>query len=468
MNLLGDLKLSQVSGFVYEIYYSKPGDSTPINSKTAIEGETVTFNNVTYGTYTFYLKIWVNSKMKAWLNILTVNKTVSESDSTVKFDDMKTSDYSEWFFVSDTASITQALDDINAGFESGRFSAEKQAKLCPMQDIEYSVAPPLSKISYIEIVDSGYKIISLYSVNIVPSDHGSVTSSPTSPVVKNTLVTITVSPVAGYELEKLSVKKSGDEDIEVTEDAATGTFSFDMPDSDVTVTASFKAAEVDASSVTDNGAVALKNGKFVTYANLSKMSDTQKADAIAVIFDATNKLGVGLAQGTNLEWAISGASGYTSRISSLETANSGSGYYITSAALSGNGETNPSNSFTTFKSACTDFETNKDKYPAWAWIESYAETAGLSETDYADGWYFPSAGQLCKLYRARTTVDTALSVLGKSTLSGASIWSCCTSDSRNGPGDRIYAWYAGFSDGSISDDSKNSLYNVRAIRSFSE
>ena len=107
-----------------------------------------------------------------------------------------------------------------------------------------------------------------YSVTVGTMTNGSVTASKTTSIAKGSSITLTVTPDAGYELDTLSVKDAGGNDVTVTANA------FTMPESDVTISATFKMALVTysvtigtiahASSVTANPMTGISAGSTVT------------------------------------------------------------------------------------------------------------------------------------------------------------------------------------------------------------
>ncbi len=76
-----------------------------------------------------------------------------------------------------------------------------------------------------------------YDVTVDQVENGSVSVSPEK-AKEGDEVTITVKPDAGFELESLAVADEDGNELEPTANAA-GTYSFEMPAGDVTVTASF-------------------------------------------------------------------------------------------------------------------------------------------------------------------------------------------------------------------------------------
>ena len=79
-----------------------------------------------------------------------------------------------------------------------------------------------------------------YNVNVInPAEGGSVTASPTSAKVNET-VTLTATPASGYLLSGISVTDAGSNPVAVTWDGPLdNTVTFTMPGSDVTITPTF-------------------------------------------------------------------------------------------------------------------------------------------------------------------------------------------------------------------------------------
>ena len=78
-----------------------------------------------------------------------------------------------------------------------------------------------------------------YGVTVADCEHGKISAEPAK-AAKGDTVTVTVTPDEGYELESLAVSDAGGKAVEVSRNDD-GTFSFEMPASNVTVTASFAA-----------------------------------------------------------------------------------------------------------------------------------------------------------------------------------------------------------------------------------
>ena len=79
-----------------------------------------------------------------------------------------------------------------------------------------------------------------YTVTVAASSHGSVMANPTSAAAGET-VTLTIAPETGYTLAGLNVADAND--TAITVNGSETTYTFTMPDSAVTVTATFRLIE---------------------------------------------------------------------------------------------------------------------------------------------------------------------------------------------------------------------------------
>lgn len=86
-------------------------------------------------------------------------------------------------------------------------------------------------------IPSGSTSTGSYRITVKPSDYGTVSPSRTM-AGKGGTVTLTVTPDEGYRLEKLTVKDASGNEIKLV-DQGEGRYSFTMPDTNVTVEASF-------------------------------------------------------------------------------------------------------------------------------------------------------------------------------------------------------------------------------------
>ena len=91
------------------------------------------------------------------------------------------------------------------------------------------------------------------------------------------------------------------------------------------------------------------------------------------------------------------------------------------------------------------------------WYSDNSEYAAC-KTDYANGWYLPSAGQLRKLYAALPIIEGAIVNAGGTTLTEGAYWSSTEQSASN-------AWTPSFA---MSSSSKTGNCRVRAIRSLTD
>ena len=92
-----------------------------------------------------------------------------------------------------------------------------------------------------------------YDITVVPSEHGSVVTSPAGESAAGKTVTVTATPDAHYQLSTLTVTDAEQADVPLTGSGDTRTFI--MPDTDVTVTASFVEAQQYTVRFIDKGEV---------------------------------------------------------------------------------------------------------------------------------------------------------------------------------------------------------------------
>jgi hypothetical protein len=183
------------------------------------------------------------------------------------------------------------------------------------------------------------------------------------------------------------------------------------------------------------GDVVFNDGSSMPYSSTMSLSDTQKAAAVAVIFDASAKKGVGLVQGTGMKWATADAVIY-----------SDNNFAQILAAESSDSDGSLNNY------SITDEMTY---YPAWNWAINYSSDNLTSE--YRTGWYFPAKDEVSTLMSNKTVVSNALQAAGGAGIDG-NYWTS-TLDTDGLP----FSYYNG-SMGAMAG--YTSTFNVRAIRQF--
>ena len=196
------------------------------------------------------------------------------------------------------------------------------------------------------------------------------------------------------------------------------------------------------------GDFVLKNGTI-----LSKDETPESGTVAAVIVRAATDdkpaIGVGIVHNRiGLKWCTSSAAGYNKNITALQ------GYKTT-------GYMDGSDGWEILKEACSDAESNPEKYPAWNYSLTYAETNGLTG-DLATGWYLPTVAELYTIYQNKTAVDASLSKAGGSKFGTSYYWSCCQYSSSN---DRAQApnFDSGGVGGNYKDTSSGCVCSVRAF-----
>ncbi len=81
-----------------------------------------------------------------------------------------------------------------------------------------------------------------YTVTTSDCSNGTLTVDPNTAVAENTSVTVTAAPSEGYAVDTVTAKKDDGTEITLTADAESGVYTFTMPASNVTVSATFKEA----------------------------------------------------------------------------------------------------------------------------------------------------------------------------------------------------------------------------------
>lgn len=186
---------------------------------------------------------------------------------------------------------------------------------------------------------------------------------------------------------------------------------------------------------------------------LSKDETPESGTVAAVIVraaaDGKPALGVGIVHNrSSLAWCTESATGYNINITALQ-GDEATNY------------TDGSDGWEKLKAACSDAESNPEKYPAWNYSLTYAEKNGLTG-DLAKGWYLPTVAELYTIYQNKTAVDESLSKANGSQFRTSWYWSCC-----QGPSNDDYARGLGFNYGNMADGGKSYIYcDVCSVRAF--
>ena len=81
-----------------------------------------------------------------------------------------------------------------------------------------------------------------YTVTKSDCSNGTLTVDPNTAVAENTSVTVTATPNVGYEVESVTASQENGTAVDLTAGTESGVYTFTMPASNVTVSATFKEA----------------------------------------------------------------------------------------------------------------------------------------------------------------------------------------------------------------------------------
>ncbi|MBR5167625.1 MAG: InlB B-repeat-containing protein [Salinivirgaceae bacterium] len=221
------------------------------------------------------------------------------------------------------------------------------------------------------------------------------------------------------------------------------------------------------------GDIVFNDGSAEYYTNIA---EEQKSAAIAVIFykgtDCSNNggertLGVGLKQdASGLAWCVAGAEASSVDITSIKCEPSGSaGAYTFEASYDKNGSDNLKQIADFFGKDVTEIEAD---YPAFYWAKNYTTDTIVAGSEYATGWYFPSAAEFYSLSSQVTMVNAAMDACGGTKFeTGKNYWTSSQSKAEvvNAIG-FVYNASVGFVATSFKKDGSNVL-RICAIRDFS-
>lgn len=93
-----------------------------------------------------------------------------------------------------------------------------------------------------EVISDTTPAAQTYTVTTSDCSNGTLTVAPNTAVAENTSVTVTAAPSEGYTVDTVTAKKDDGTEITLTAGAESGVYTFTMPASNVTVSATFKEA----------------------------------------------------------------------------------------------------------------------------------------------------------------------------------------------------------------------------------
>ncbi len=176
------------------------------------------------------------------------------------------------------------------------------------------------------------------------------------------------------------------------------TRSFTMPAQNVTVSATFfTGPTVAATEAKELGDIVLDNGLVVRYADRDKMTASQKSAAVAIIFDAANKKGVGVKIGEDKKWCSDDAGLYNTNEYTVNT---------------DDGAVNKSNAHPHM------VVWSAGAYPAF-WFAEVENRKGIFNDD---NWYLPAENELKTLFTNLESVNNSFDALGITSKIGNNQW----------------------------------------------
>jgi len=246
----------------------------------------------------------------------------------------------------------------------------------------------------------------------------------------------------------------------------TATFVYNGTNNTITVTSGASSATgtvkvVSAENCYSVGDILFTDGTRIKAENVQYGLPSGK-NAFAVIASAPYGGGVGKAVGlrssSRLQWAPSGTTGYSTNFTGIRATRSGD----SSSGYTFSGDIDGSDNWEYICSI--DPEGTKDpatNYPAFNFALTYGTTAGLTGTDYENGWYVPSVAELYDVYTNKEVVQTSLSAVGGFTLGTSTYWSSSLYASNNYLASRVV-----FNDGSVGSINKYFNYYVFVLQAF--
>lgn len=260
------------------------------------------------------------------------------------------------------------------------------------------------------------------------------------------------------------------------------TANFTIPDNvgnyDVTInygmnsiTSTLRVVDFSAYSVGD---ILLNDGTIIPYSddNLSSLTDEQKQKVVGILY-GFNDYGIpcgwlGIRNTRAKVWTGRRSKGYNTMLTDISCTPSNSDADTATFA----GDTDGSDNWDYMRSvdfngtlySGSSFDTEEEYYPAFGYVNDYADTYGL-KGDYAKGWYMPSLAELCYIYRNVSTLNKVLNALGGTQLTG-DYWS----SSQSSFDDMVWRVYFSksysYASGEIDREYKDWSSGVCCVRTF--
>ena len=197
------------------------------------------------------------------------------------------------------------------------------------------------------------------------------------------------------------------------------------------------------------GDIVLSDGSFVTKENFNSNTMTPIAVVVGTTKNGGQALAVGLHKSSStLQWAPHETTGFNTNFTEIQG---------TETSGDMDGSDNWEYICSVDPSGTANAATN---YPAFNFANTYGTTAGLTSTDYADGWYLPSIAELYQVYENKTAIQEGLTATGGFTFGASYYWS----SSQYSYGYYAYALY--FDNGIVDYFYKQANYSVFVLQAF--
>ena len=197
--------------------------------------------------------------------------------------------------------------------------------------------------------------------------------------------------------------------IDCTGDVGTKSVTFYCGNSSVTETANVISSS-NCLTDSDIGKIVLSDGSFIAKEDFNS-SMTPIAVVVGIKNNGGQAVAVGLQRGTSLMWAPRGTTGYNTNFTEIQGTRTG-------------GDMDGSDNWAEVCKVDLDATVYPaTNYPAFNFANTYGITAGLTDTDYKNGWYLPAIAELDVVYDNKSTIQASLDVVGGFTIGTSYYWS---------------------------------------------
>ena len=166
---------------------------------------------------------------------------------------------------------------------------------------------------------------------------------------------------------------------------------------------------------------------------------------------------------SRLMWAPNNTTGYNTKFTNIVCEPSKIGSSGTALTATFTGDTDGSDNWEEI--CAVDPEGTADaatNYPIFNFANTYGTTAGLTDTDYENGWYVPSLAELCEVYKNKEVIQTSLTKAGGFTLESSDYWS----SSQSSPYSNFIVYQLYCYSGALSTISKDDDSNVFVLQAL--